>query len=278
MNDRVVRIMEFLVNNDKAEVNILAELLDVSRVTLRKDLDKLEKSGIIKRHHGYASLEGADDTSKRIAFCYPIKRRIAKSAAQIVEDGETVMIESGSCCTLLAEELASMHKNITIITNSLFVANFIRNFRNIKIIMLGGYFQPESQVLVGSIVTKYARNFFIDKLFIGADGFIQDQGFTGRDYLRVETVMGLVRCVNKVYILTEAAKFKRRGAYNLIQFNKLTGVITNDDIPIEAESSMLKNNVKVLKVPSVDEKQKLYQFPGLPPINKEKERGTGNGY
>jgi len=266
MNDRVVRIMEFLVNNNKVEVNMLADLLEVSQVTLRKDLDKLEKSGIVKRYHGYASLEGADDTSKRIAFFYSIKRRIAKSAAHIIEDGETVMIESGSCCTLLAEELALMQKNATIITNSLFVANFIRNFRNIKIIMLGGYFQPDSQVLVGPIVTKYARNFFIDKLFIGADGFILDQGFTGRDYLRVETVMELVSCVNKVFVLTESAKFKRRGAYNLIHFNKLTGVITDDNIPKDAESSLLKNNVKVLKVPSAGEQLKWRHFPGLPPI------------
>ena len=272
MNNRAVRIMEFLSNNNRVEVNMLAEILDVSQVTLRRDLDKLEKSGIVKRYHGYASLEGADDTSKRIAFNYPIKRKIAKSAAQIVEDGETVMIESGSCCTLLAEELALMQKNITIITNSLFIANFIRNFRNIKIIILGGYFQPESQVAVGSIVTKYAQNFFIDKFFIGADGYAPELGFTGKDYLRVETIMGLVSCVNKVFVLTESAKFKRRGTYSLIQFNKLTGVITDDNIPKDAEAVMLKNNVKIFKVSSAEENIKWRQFPGLPPIlYKEKE-------
>jgi DeoR/GlpR family transcriptional regulator of sugar metabolism len=258
--------MEFLAHNNKVEVNMLADILDVSQVTLRKDLDKLEKSGIVRRYHGYASFEGVDDTSKRIAFNYTIKRKIAKFAAQLVEDGETVMIESGSCCTLLAEELALTQKNVTIMTNSLFVTNFIRNFRNIKIFMLGGYFQPESQVLVGPIVTKYAKNFYIDKLFIGADGFIPNQGFTGRDYLRVETVMELVSCVNKVFVITEAEKFKRRGAYSLIHFNKLTGVITDDNIPKEAESSLLKNNVKVLKVSSVEEQLKWRHFPGMPPV------------
>jgi len=272
MNDRTIRIMEFLANNNTVKIDLLAELLDVSQVTLRRDLDKLEKSGIVKRYHGYASLDGADDTSKRIAFSYPNKKRIAKAAAQLVSDGETIMVESGSCCTLFAEELTLTKKNVTIITNSLFITNYIHDFKNIKIILLGGYFLPDSQVLVGSIVSKFARNFFVDKLFIGADGFIPEHGFMGSDYLRVETITQLSSCANKVFILTESEKFKRRGSYNLIQFDKLTGVVTDDGIPNEAEKTLLENNVRLIKAPNFEEKLNWRKFPGLPPIlYKEKK-------
>ena len=271
MNNRAVRIMEFLANNTKIEINMLAELLDVSQVTLRRDLDKLEKSGIVKRYHGYASLDGADETSKRIAVFYSIKKRIAKEAAQLINDGETIMVESGSCCTLFAEELALNKKNVTIITNSLFIANYIHDFRNIKIILLGGYLLPDSQVLVGPIISRFAQNFCVDKLFIGTDGFIPDQGFMCSDYLRAETITQLTACANKVFILTEAAKFKRRGTYSLIQFDKLSGVVTDDGILEEAEVVLNKNNVQLFKVSSVEEKLKCRQFPGLPPvIYKEK--------
>jgi len=270
--DRTVKILDFLATNKTVKISLLAEILDVSNVTLRKDLDALEKRGIIRRTHGYASLEGADNTSKRMAFNHSIKKRIAKAAAEIVDEGETIMLESGSCCALFAEELAIAEKNVTIITNSIFVANYVSKMQNIKIILLGGYFQPESQVLVGTITTNCSESFFIDKYFLGTDGFISGQGFTGTDHLRVETALKLAERAKKIYVLTEAAKFKRHGAYNLITPDKITGVFTDDGIPKDIETDLHKNNVQVYKVPSVEEHIKWCHFPGHPPIMyKEKD-------
>jgi DeoR/GlpR family transcriptional regulator of sugar metabolism len=270
--DRTVKILDFLADNKTVRISLLAELLDVSNVTLRKDLDSLERRGIIRKTHGYASLDGADDTSKRMAFSHSIKRRIAKAAAQTVDEGETIMLESGSCCALFAEELALAKKNATIITNSIFIANYVCKLQNIKLILLGGYFQPESQVLIGPITAKCAENVFSDKFFLGTDGFISGQGFTGRDHLRVETALKLTDRAKKIYVLTEAAKFKRHGAYNLITLEKITGVFTDDGIPKDAEADLQKNNVQVYKVPSVEEIIKWRHYPGQPPIMyKEKE-------
>jgi DeoR/GlpR family transcriptional regulator of sugar metabolism len=270
--DRTVKILDFLAANKTVKISLLAELLDVSNVTLRKDLDNLEKRGIIRKTHGYASLEGADDTSKRMAFNHSIKRRIAKAASEVVDEGETILLESGSCCALFAEELALAKKNVTIVTNSIFIVNYVCKMQNIKVILLGGYLQPESQVLVGTITINCAESFFIDKFFLGTDGFIAGQGFTGRDHLRVETAQKLAERPKKIYVLTEAEKFKRRGAYNLITLDKVTGVFTDDGIPKEAEADLLKNNVKVYKVPSVEETIKWRHYPGQPPIMyKEKD-------
>ncbi|MDR0878933.1 MAG: DeoR family transcriptional regulator, partial [Treponema sp.] len=113
MTNRHTEILEVLAQSQRMEVTALAELLDVSQVTVRKDLDQLEERGLIRREHGYASLDSADDVGKRMAYHYDIKRRMAIMAAKTVEEGETVMIESGSCCALLAEELANTKKNVT---------------------------------------------------------------------------------------------------------------------------------------------------------------------
>jgi DeoR/GlpR family transcriptional regulator of sugar metabolism len=266
MKDRTVKILDLLASNKTIKLSLLAEMLDVSHVTLRKDLDNLERLGIIRRTHGYASLDGADDTGKRIAINHSIKRRIAKAAAQIVEEGETVMVESGSCCALFAEELARAQKNVTIITNSVFIANYVYKLQDIKIILLGGYFQPESQVLVGPITTKCGETFFSQKYFLGTNGFIPGYGFTGDDHFRAETAMGLAKCANDVFVLTEAAKFNRRGAYSLIQLDKIAGVFTDESIPKETEAVLIKNKVKIHKVPSVEEKIRWCQFPGQPPF------------
>jgi DeoR/GlpR family transcriptional regulator of sugar metabolism len=266
MNDRNIRILDILATHKSIKVNLLAEFLNVSIVTLRKDLDNLDKRGIIHRTHGHVSLDGADETSKRLAINYSIKQRIAKAAAQIVEEGETIMLESGSCCAMFAEELAIAKKNVTIITNSIFIANYVCKLNNIKIILLGGYFQPESRVLVGPITAKCSEIFYPEKFFLGADGFIFGYGFTGGDHLRVETVAELAKRAKNIYVLTDAAKFHRRGAYSLIQFDKLAGVFTDDSIPKEAEDILIRNNIQLKKVPSVEERIRWRQFPGLPPV------------
>lgn len=247
---RTVTILDILAAHRTVKLSMLSEALNISHVTLRKDLDKLESRGIIKCTHGYASLDGADNASKRVAFNYLIKRNIAKAAAQTIEEGETIMLESGSCCAIFAEELALAHKNNTIITNSVFITNYLRKLMHIKIVLLGGYYNADSQVLVGPITINEAGQFFPDKYFLGADGFIPETGFTGRDYLSVETAIGLSKHVKKTFILTEAEKFSRRGTYTLINLDKLAGVFTDDSIPKEAEASILNNNVQLYKVPA----------------------------
>ena len=272
MKERTVKILDILASNKTIKISLLAEMLDISQVTLRKDLDNLESRGIVRRTHGYASLDNADNTGKRLAFNHSIKRRIAKAAAQIVEEGETVMLESGSCCALFAEELVLTRKNVTIITNSIFVVNYIRSLPNTKIILLGGYFQPESQVLVGSITLKYAESIFPDKFFLGTDGFVPNYGFTGRDHLRVETACELAERAKKIFILTEAAKFSRRGAFNLMPFENIDGIFTDGSIPKEAEAVIIKNKILLNKVPPVEEKIKWLHFPEQPPfLYTEKE-------
>jgi DeoR/GlpR family transcriptional regulator of sugar metabolism len=271
--DRTVKILDFLAANKTVKISLLAEILDVSQVTLRKDLDNLEKRGIIRRAHGYASLDGADETGKRMAFSHSIKRRIAKAAAQTVDEGETVLIESGSCCAIFAEELAMTRKNVTIVTNSVFVANYICRLSNIKIILLGGYFQPESQVMVGPMTAKCSEVVFSDKFFLGADGFVPYYGFTGRDHLRVETAGEMAKRAKKVFILTESTKFQRHGAYNLFQLDKLAGVFTDDGIPKEAETALQKNNVLLNKVPFTEEKIRWRHFSGHTPVLLSKKEG-----
>ena len=270
--DRTIGILDILAANKTIKISMLAELLNVSQVTLRKDLDIIEKRGIIQRTHGYVSLDDAHNIGKRLAINHSIKKRIAKAAAEIVEEGETVMIESGSCCTLFAEELALTRKNVTIITNSIFIVNYIYKPKDIKIILLGGLYQPEAQVLFGPITAKCGKLFYTDKFFLGADGYIPEHGFTDSDHLHAETVMELAKYAKNVFVLTEAAKFQRRGTYSLIQLDKLSGVFTDENIPKEAEDTLIKNNVKLYKVPSVEKKIRWQQFPGQPPFLYTEEK------
>ena len=176
MNKRHTQILELLTKRKKIEVSKLSQILGVSQVTIRKDLAILENSGVLLREHGYATLNDSDDINNRLAYHYDSKQKIAKLAVETIENGETVMIESGSCCALVALEIAHTKKDVTIITNSAFIADYIRKMGTVKIILLGGEYQNESQVMVGPIMKKCAETFFVDKLFIGTDGFSEKSG------------------------------------------------------------------------------------------------------
>jgi DeoR/GlpR family transcriptional regulator of sugar metabolism len=250
MIKRHVKILDIVTQRQKLEVSALAELLGVSKVTVRKDLAELEELGVLRREHGFAVTGAVDDVGRRLAYHYEIKKRIAQAAAQIVDDGETVIIESGSCCALLAEELATTKRDVTVITNSVFIANHVRNASRTKVILLGGDYQGEAQVVVGPIAIKCVEDFFTDKLFIGTDGFTEKFGFTGRDHLRAVTVQGIAKQARQVMVLTESEKFSHQGVVGLVRTSEVSAVYTDDRIPPETEAFLIKNQVTVHKAPT----------------------------
>ena len=250
MTERQDKILQILAGTRRVDVNDLAKSLEVSQVTIRKDLDYLDQLGYIKREHGYAHFGSVDDINSRMAINYDIKRRIARRAAETVEDGETVLIESGSCCALLAEELAD-NKQVTIITNSAFIAGHIRHSPYANILLLGGEYQNASQVLVGTMTSKWAEIFRSDKFFVGADGFTERYGFTGKDHLRVQTARDMAQQAKQVIVLTDSDKFLRRGSEGLVRTEQVSAVYTDDRIRPETEAFLREKKVAVHKVPSI---------------------------
>lgn len=248
MELRHTKILELLTEKNKVDVTELSQNLGVSQVTIRKDLDMLEKKGLIVREHGFATLNGQDDMNNRLAYHYDIKQQLAKSACQMIEDGETIMIESGSCCALLAQEIASTKKDVTIITNSSFIADCIRQYSQVKLILLGGEYQKEAQVVVGPMTRRCVEAFFVDKFFIGTDGFSKNTGFTGNDYMRSETVRDMARQAAHVIVVTESSKFQQVGLVNLLPTQDVYCVVTDGMIPQESEEYLQSQNVIVKKV------------------------------
>lgn len=250
--ERETLILELLTAENKLEVSALAEQVGVSQVTMRKDLDELERRGIIVREHGYAVLRSSDDIQSRIAYHYEDKRRIAERAAELVENGDTIMIESGSCCALLADVLAECRRDLTIVTNSAFIADYIRGKCSFQIILLGGVYQPEAQVMVGPMVRTCVDEFFVNHFFIGVDGYSDRTGFTNQDHMRAAAVRDMAHQAEKVVVLTESEKFNRRGVVplNLPQTNPPQPriVVTNRSIPEEALVSLQAKSIETILV------------------------------
>lgn len=235
MNPRHTNLLDIISQKKRVSVAELARLLKVSEVTVRKDLNLLAHQGLLKREHGFASMVMSDDIGHHLFFHYENKRRIAERAARCVQPGETVMIESGSCCTLLAEELCTRCRHITIITNSAFVAAFVRKIHGARVILLGGSYQNESQVMVGPLVGLCARNFRVDKFFLGIDGF-DENGVKSSDHLRIEAAQAMAAQARGIIVLTESEKFRCEAAELLFPFEQLRAVYTD----AQAEPQMIQ--------------------------------------
>ncbi len=245
---REEQLIAIVSQHKKIEVNELAEQLNVSKVTIRKDLDKLESRGILHRQHGYALINNEDDINYRLAKNYDLKKKIAKKAAETVQDGDTVMIESGSTCALLAEELAFQKTDVTIITNSCFISSYVRKSETVKVILLGGEYQKESQVCVGPLVKLMASNFYVDKLFIGIDGFDRERGFTGSDVSRCVTTRELSESAEQTIILTDSSKFSNRGIITEFSFQDIAKVYTDGNINPEDRSFLSGKGIEIITV------------------------------
>ncbi len=247
MLERHKRILEALTHAQKQEVAALATKIGVSPVTMRKDLDALEKRGLLRREHGYAVLGPSDDLGNRLAVHFEEKQRIAKLAAGSVSPGETVMIESGSTCALLAETLVKTVRDVKIITNSAFIAGYVRSDPGAKVVLLGGEYQRDSQVMVGPLVRVCVEQFYVDKLFIGTDGITERLFFTNSDMMRAEAVKAMRKQAGKVMVLTESHKFREHGVVPVLSAGDVHAVYTDANIPAEMEGKLTAQGVSVYK-------------------------------
>ena len=245
MTGRQLQILEKLNQCEIIEVSKLAEELSTSVVTIRKDLVALEKQGLLRRQHGGATRVSRRDIGYRMIFEYDLKQRIAKRAASMVSHGEMVMIESGSTCAMLAEVLAKTKHDVTIITNSAFISGHIRMISGIRVILLGGMFDPEAQVMTGPLVRKCAEEFHVDKFFIGTDGYCPEQGFYNEDISRGDAVRSMAKQAANRIILTTAQKFNRRSNVLLMPASEATTVIT-DQVPPNCKEALEASDVEII--------------------------------
>lgn len=246
MSKRDSRILDIVTAEKQVEVADLAARMGVSTVTMRKDLDALQERGLIVRAHGFATLANPNDVGGRLAYHYEEKRLIARRAAELVPDGATVMVESGSCCALLARELADTKTSVTIVTNSAFIASYVRDAVNVTVVLLGGTYQRDSQVMVGPLVRTCVEEFYVDSLFVGTDGWIDGVGFTNTDQMRAEAVRCMAEAASQVIVLTESEKFSHHSAVPLRLTGKKVTLVTDGGITAKARASVKHLGVDVI--------------------------------
>lgn len=209
-------------------LNQLAQDLGVSLSTTRRDLDDLEREGLVKRTHGGVMFIGDKDSlpvfKDRQSIMSAEKTAIGKKAAELVNEGDTIIIDGGTTPYQVALHL--QRKNIQVITNSLPVANLFADSTSAQLISTGGTLYPGTGVYLGPYAENMLKNVRAQKAFIGVAG-ISPEGFYNSNALVVETEKRMLEAASEIYVVADHTKFGRHDLAYLCDFNPIKAIITD---------------------------------------------------
>ena len=244
MNSRQNEILQIVNERKRVQVTDLSDLVGVSGVTIRQDLNFLEQQGYLKRVHGAAMALQSDDVNARLEVRFDIKQQLANKAAELVAPNETVLIEGGSANALLARTLAE-RGDVTIITPSAYIAHLIRNSAA-NVILLGGVYQHQGESLVGPLTKLCIQNIHFSTAFLGIDGYHQDTGFTSRDMMRAEIAETIIGKNRRNIVLTDSSKFGQIYPSSIGKTSEISILLTDDAAPKDDIDALKSQGVDVL--------------------------------
>lgn len=208
------RILELLTGSRYQAVQTLAKELDVSEMTVRRDLDHLENKGLIRRTHGGAVSESWNqieiDYRTRQKHNAPAKRRIACAAAQMVRDGEVLYLDAGTTVLAMAPYLIG-RRDLTIVTPSIPLATELTGKPGIRTYLLGGQVRQDLMAVVGHIAEESLLAFRLDRAFLGTAGFDFKRGLTRASVEEIPLKRLAARLARHVIVLADKTKMETSG-------------------------------------------------------------------
>ena len=243
---RKTLILEMLMEDSHVSVSELSRLLEVTPVTARTDLAALEKEGLLIRTHGGASPAYHPKLFERMQTGKPLKEKIARVAAAMIEDGDTVMITAGTTTALIAKYLLGK-RDIHIVTNNTLLLTYARANPNVHLTLIGGEFRPSEEGMVGPMALATLDQFHVSKAFIGIDGASVKQGFTAYFLESAELVRKMAEQADQVIAIGHSSKFGKHGFARILPFNGVDTLVTDKQLTENFEAELTSAGVRVLK-------------------------------
>lgn len=243
-------ILESLLNQESMQVADLAVRLDVSAVTIRKDLSELERDNKLYRSHGRAILINPYITNRSVNEKEKLARKekeyIGRYAATLIDRDDSIIIASGTTVLAFARCIRPDHR-LTVISSSLQVSEVLAVEETIDVIQLGGTVRTTSLSVVGRVAETALDNFACSKLFLGVDGIDLDFGLTTTDIREADLNRVMMRAAQKTIVLADSSKFRRRGFSKIANLADIDTIITDSNIP-DKIAAMIEENGIDLKV------------------------------
>jgi DeoR/GlpR family transcriptional regulator of sugar metabolism len=236
------KILDWIQEEGSARVRELATAFQVSEATIRQDLERLEQEGQVTREHGGAFLNTVPTQVGTMTLHHQEnmdqKRRIGTLAADLVKDGETIILDAGTTTTEIALRLVS-RRNLTVITNALNIAIILGAVPGNAVHMPGGQFKAPTLSLSGDKSVEYFRNIFAGKLFLATAGVALDAGLTYPSFADLQLKEAMIKAASRVYLVADSTKINKSSFTRLGSLEMIHAFITDSGIS-EADANAFR--------------------------------------
>lgn len=225
------RLGEFVQMSGFASLGELAASLSVSESTIRRDLEVLERDGLVRRTHGGAFWTGESETMEvfrtRRDDHWMAKAAIGLEAAKLIEDHDTILLDGGSTTYELARHLVG--RPLQVVTNSLPVAHLLSASESIDLVMIGGCVRGRTAVTIGPMTDAMLHSINVGKAFLSVAG-ITDRGYFNSNMMLVESEKAMVAAADQAIVVADSSKFGRVSLSRLCGLHEVHGLVTDSDL------------------------------------------------
>jgi len=245
--DRRNRLLELVRSQGFVALPDLAEKLQVSESTVRRDLDQLEVTGSAKRTHGGVFYTGSSPKlphfDERQPAQWDKKRQIARRTAALIENGDTLLLDGGTTAYEVARLLVG--RPLQIVTNSLPVANLFASSANTDLVLLGGYVYPRTGVSLGPYANEMLARLNVRKTVLSVAA-INERGFYNSNLLLVETERAMMEAAEEVIVVADSTKFGHQSLAHLAPLDAAQYLVVDSEISGDWQMRVEAAGVKLL--------------------------------
>lgn len=241
--ERRNNILELVQEQKSVMVTDLGTRFNVTEETIRRDLEKLEKEGMIKRTYGGAVIK--DSTQSDLPFKVREtknmegKVRIGAKVAEFIEDGDSIMLDSSSTALYVAKSIKNK-KRLTVITNCYNIVLELSGSKDFRIICTGGTLNANAMSFVGHSAENFVQGYNADKAIISCNGMDIDKGITDSNEMEAEVKKSMAGASKQNFLAVDSTKFSKVSFIRLMDFNQVDYIVTDKTLSAEWEK-MLKN-------------------------------------
>jgi DeoR/GlpR family transcriptional regulator of sugar metabolism len=250
-NQRRDKILDLLKEDGSAKVIDLARLFKVTEVTIRQDLEKLESEDLIVKEHGGAYLKNVEDQVRSFSLIHQEnldkKATIAQKCLEFIENGDTIILDSGSTTTEIAKKLKSSGiKDLTIITNALNIALMLGTESGIEVIMTGGEFKPPTLSLTGQKAADFFKGLNVQKLFLATAGLSLKSGLTYPSISDLVVKKAMIDAAEVTYLVADSTKIGKSALASLGALSLIDYIITDTEIEEKHKQVFKDTEIKLI--------------------------------
>ena len=249
LNQRRVKILNLIREDGHAKVQDLSKIFKVTDVTIRQDLEVLENMGYIQREHGGAFLRDVGSFAKTGQLLNQShieeKREIALKVLELINEEDSIILDSGSTTTEIAKLLIN-YKKLTVITNALNIALILGENPGISLIVTGGEFKAPTLSLTGKMAADSFKDIHANKLFLATAGISSDMRLTYPSLSDLIVKSAMIKSADQAYLVADSSKVGISSLANLGSISLIQTIITDNKISNESIEKIRRKNVNII--------------------------------